>query len=101
MRLRDKVAIVTGSASGLGKAMIERFAAEGAAVVVADVRQEAIDAVVTELKQSGHKALGLKVDVTSRSELRDFMATVAREFGRIDILVNNAGVNRVKPFETI
>ena len=98
MRLQDKVAIVTGSASGLGKAMVERFAAEGAAVVVADINQEAIDTVVRELQGAGRKAMGFKVDVTSRPQLKDLMKATAEKFGRIDILVNNAGVVRPRPF---
>jgi 3-oxoacyl-[acyl-carrier protein] reductase len=98
MRLRDKVAIVTGSGSGLGKAMVQRFTQEGAAVVVADVKQEGIDAVVGELQAAGKTALGYKVDVTDRSQLKELAATTVATFGRIDILVNNAGVVRPRPF---
>lgn len=98
MRLKDRVAIVTGSGSGFGEAMVKRFAEEGAAVVVADINGEAIEKVVGELKQAGHRALGFKVDVASRSELKELMTATAREFGRIDILVNNAGVVRPRPF---
>ena len=98
MRLQDKVAIVTGSGSGLGKAMVQRFAKEGARVVIADINQGAIDTVVRELKEAGHKALGFKVDVTNRSQLKELMKTTAEHCGRIDILVNNAGVTRHRPF---
>lgn len=98
MRLRDKVAIVTGSGSGLGKAMVQRFTEEGASVVVADINQDAIDTVVRELTDAGRKAMGYKVDVTDREQLRDLMAATAARFGRIDILVNNAGVVRPRPF---
>jgi 3-oxoacyl-[acyl-carrier protein] reductase len=58
VRLRDKVAIVTGSGAGLGKAMVQRFAEEGAAVVVADINQSGIDTVVRELTQAGRPAMG-------------------------------------------
>ena len=98
MRLQDKVAIVTGSGSGLGKAMVQRFTQEGASVVVADINQDGIDAVVEELKGAGKKAMGFKVDVTKRSELKELMEATAAKFGRIDILVNNAGVVRPRPF---
>ena len=98
MRLKDRVAIVTGSGSGFGEAMVKRFAEEGAAVVVADINGEAIEKVVGELKQAGHRALGFMVDVASRSELKELMTATVREFGRIDILVNNAGVVRPRPF---
>ena len=101
MRLRDKVAIVTGSGSGLGKAMVKRLAAEGAAVVVTDINQDGVDAVVRELTEAGRTAMGFKVDVTKQSELKELMKATAEKFGRIDILVNNAGVQRVKPYLTM
>lgn len=98
MKLENKVAIVTGSASGLGKAIVQRFAEAGAAVVVADVNQQGIDKAVRELEQAGKTAMGFKVDVTNRSQLKDLMKAAAERFGRIDILVNNAGVTRNRPF---
>ena len=98
MRLRDKVAIVTGGGSGLGKAMVQRFAEEGASVVVADLNPEAINTVVRDLTGSGQTATGHRVDVTSRVQLKKLMNTTVEKFGRIDILVNNAGVTRPKPF---
>jgi NAD(P)-dependent dehydrogenase (short-subunit alcohol dehydrogenase family) len=101
MRLQDKVAIVTGSGSGLGKAMVKRLAEEGASVVVADINQEAVDTVVRELKETGRTAMGFKVDVTNRSQIKELMAATAGKFGRIDILVNNAGVTRHRPFLTM
>ena len=101
MRLRDKVAIVTGSGSGLGKAMVKRLAEEGASVVVADINQEAIDTVVREFKEAGRTAMGFKVDVTDRSQLKELMAATAGKLGRIDILVNNAGVTHYRPFATM
>ena len=101
MRLQDRVAIVTGSGSGLGKAMVKRLAEEGASAVVADINQEAIDTVVRELKEAGRTAMGFKVDVTNRSQLKELMKATAGKFGRIDILVNNAGVTRYRPFLTM
>ena len=101
MRLRDKVAIVTGSGAGLGRAMVKRFANEGASVVVTDINQQNIDAVVRELTAAGQSAMGFKVDVTKPTELKALMKATVEKFGRIDILVNNAGVQRNKPFLTM
>ena len=101
MRLQNKVAIVTGSGSGIGKVMIKRFAEEGASVVVADINQQAIDATVRELEDAGRTVMGFKADVTNRSQLKYLMRATAGKFGRIDILVNNAGVTRNKPFLTM
>ena len=98
MRLKGKVAIVTGSGSGIGKTIVRRLAEEGAKAIVVDVNQEAIDTTVRELKAAGRTVEGFKVDVTNRSQLKDLMKAVAGKFGRIDILVNNAGVTRAKPF---
>lgn len=101
MRLQDKVAIVTGSGSGLGKAIVKRLAEEGASVVVADINAEAVATVVGELKEAGRTAVGFKVDVTDSSQVKELMATTAGKLGRIDILVNNAGVTRHRPFPTM
>ena len=101
MRLQDKVAIVTGSGSGLGKAIVRRLAEEGASVVVADVNAEAVATVVGELKEAGRTAIGFTVDVRDSSQVKELMATTAGKLGRIDILVNNAGVTRHRPFLTM
>ena len=98
MRLQDKVAIVTGSGSGLGKAIVKRLSEEGASVVVADINAEAVATVVGELEKAGRTAVGFTVDVRDRSQLKELMATTAGKLGRIDILVNNAGVTRHRPF---
>ena len=101
MRVKDKVAIVTGSASGLGKAMATRLAQEGASVVIADINPAAIELVVGELTQAGLKASGFQVDVTNRIQLAAAMRAIDEKLGRIDIMVNNAGVTRNKPFATM
>ena len=101
MRLQDKVAIVTGSGSGLGKAIVRRLAEEGASVVVADINAEAVATVVGELKEAGRTAIGFTVDVRDSSQVKELMATTAGKLGRIDILVNNAGVTRHRPFLTM
>ena len=98
MRLEGKVAIVTGSGSGLGKAIAERFSQEGAAVVITDVNQQAIDETVGQLTKAGRTVMGFKADVTSQSELKGLMKATADRFGRIDILVNSAGLTRSRAF---
>ncbi|MFC2066021.1 SDR family NAD(P)-dependent oxidoreductase [Chloroflexota bacterium] len=98
MRLSGKIAIVTGSGSGLGKATVMRMAREGASVVVNDINVENMESVVKAIKDEGGTAIGVKANVTNRSEVRDLMKATADKFGRIDILVNNAGITRHKLF---
>ena len=97
-RLKGKVAIVTGSGSGMGRAMILLMAREGAVVVVNDVNVEAMQGVVSEVKKDGGRAIGIKADVTVKSEIQDLAEAVVKEFGKIDLLVNNAGITRHKAF---
>jgi NAD(P)-dependent dehydrogenase (short-subunit alcohol dehydrogenase family) len=101
MRLKEKVAIVTGSASGIGKAIAQRFASEGAFVIIADKNEGAIPPVVDEIKAAGGSAAGLAVDVADRGQVHAFMTKVVAAYGRVDILVNNAGITRYRPFLTI
>jgi 3-oxoacyl-[acyl-carrier protein] reductase len=101
MRLKEKVAIVTGSASGIGKAIATRFASQGALVVIADKNESAIPAAVDEIKAAGGAALGLALDVTKREQVQEFMSEIVGAHDRIDILINNAGVTRYRPFLTI
>ena len=101
MRLQDKVAIVTDAASGIGKVIADRFAAEGALDVIADRDADAIPGAVDSIKEASGKAVGYVIDVTQRERLHDFMNEVAAQHGRIDILVNNAGLSRYRPFATM
>jgi len=98
MRLRDKVAIITGGGSGLGKSIAIRFAEEGATAIVADVNEQAMASTVSEIEAAGGKARGYKIDVTSQAGVRDFMGNLVQAEGRIDILVNNAGTTRYRAF---
>ncbi len=91
MRLKDRVALITGGAAGIGKATARRFIEEGARVVLCDVAQQMGDATAAEL---GPKAVFYRVDVTNRQAVQAWVDDVAGRLGRIDILVNNAGVLR-------
>lgn len=97
MRLKDKVAIVTGGAYGLGNAFARGYAQEGARVVIADIDLPAAQQLERELVSEGKEALALKVDVSRVTDTLEMAQKTAAHFGRIDILVNNAAVfGRVK-----
>lgn len=98
MRMQDKVAIVTGAASGIGKEIAATFAREGAKVVIADLNKAAADA--TALEMGGpDRAMGVAMDVTSEAQVEAGVAEVLARFGRIDVLVSNAGIQVVSPLE--
>ncbi len=92
MRLKGKVAIVTGSTKGIGLETAKVFAREGAKVVICGTRENAIKEVVEEIKSGGAEALGFKVDVSNRASVDEMVTEVKNAWGRIDILVNNAGI---------
>ena len=92
MKLQNKVAIVTGGAQGIGKAICQRFVKEGARVGMFDLNEQMIEKTVQELKNLEGNVLGIKVDVSSFSEVKEAVNKVIDIFGRIDILVNNAGI---------
>jgi len=89
--LKDKVCIITGGAAGIGKATAEKFAAEGAKVVICDVNEEAGNALAQQL---GNDASFWKVNVVDRQEVQDWIDEVAKHYGHIDVLINNAGITR-------
>lgn len=91
MRLRDKVAIVTGGGNGIGRETCRLFAREGAKVIIADLIIEEARQVADELQARGHQALALPVDVTDLDQANRLAAAVLEEFGRIDVLANIAG----------
>ena len=99
MQLKDKVAFITGSASGIGKEIAILFAREGAKVVIADLNKQAADATAAELQAMGAQAIGVAVDVTSEEQVDASVEEAVKSFGGIDILVSNAGVQIVHPVE--
>jgi 3-hydroxybutyrate dehydrogenase len=99
MQLKDKVAFVTGSASGIGKEIAMLYAREGAKVVIADLNKAAAEATADELKAAGAQALGVAVDVTSEEQVDAAVEEAAKAFGGIDILVSNAGIQIVQPVD--
>lgn len=92
MKLENKVAIITGSTRGIGRATAKLFAAEGAKVVVVGTNAELGDSCVAEIKADGGEAIFCKTDVTSEESLAALVKAALDTYGRIDILVNNAGV---------
>lgn len=93
MRLRDKIALITGGANGIGLATAQRFAREGAKIILWDVSAKGND-VVESLKKEGHKSIFKEVSVTNEEEVTKAVAEAHQKFGRIDILINNAGITK-------
>ncbi|GLX70472.1 SDR family oxidoreductase [Paenibacillus glycanilyticus] len=92
MRLEGRVAVVTGAASGMGKAIAELYAKEGAKVVVSDLNLEGAEAVVAGIKENGGQAIAVKTNVANLSDINAMIDTAVEQFGTLDILVNNAGI---------
>lgn len=92
MMLKNKVAIVTGGGSGIGRAIALRLAREGADIVVVDVKEELAEKTAEDTEKSGIRSLALKTDVSISADVDQMVKTAVKKFGRIDILVNNAGI---------
>jgi 3-oxoacyl-[acyl-carrier protein] reductase len=94
MELKGQVVMVTGGARGIGKAIAEKFAAQGADLVIADVSLHSAEETARELSEKGIKAKAVTMDVSKSSDVTKVFEEVVRELGRIDVLVNNAGITR-------
>mgnify|MGYP002713115078 CR=1 FL=1 len=97
--LDGKVALITGAASGLGKAIAELYAKHGAGVAIADINQQAADAVAAQINADGGKAIGVAMDVTSEDAVNTGTDQVVETFGALDILISNAGVQIINPID--
>lgn len=91
MKLMDKVSIVTGAATGIGRAITFRLAKEGADIVIGYLNLESAIGVVTEIEALNRRAMAIRADVTKSREINQMIDTTLEEFGRVDILINNAG----------
>jgi NAD(P)-dependent dehydrogenase (short-subunit alcohol dehydrogenase family) len=87
-----KVAVVTGGAGGIGKAMVHRFAAEGMRVVVADIVPDVVEKTVSELRRAGHDVIGVVTDVTSLESVEALRDATLEAFGAVQVVCNNAGI---------
>jgi len=93
VRLKDKVAIVTGGAHGMGEAEARLFATEGAKVIVADILEHEAEIVAADIRTGGEEAMSAKIDVTSEAEWMGLIDKAVATYGKLDILVNNAGIS--------
>ena len=92
-RLESKIAVITGSSSGIGKATAERFAKEGAIVICADINLDGVKKATQEIKDAGGEAYAYYIDVAEEEKVKEFTAEIEKKFGKVDILFNNAGTD--------
>ena len=101
LNLQGKVAIVTGGTQGIGRATAEKFAAEGASVVIVARARARLDAVVAAINKNGGKAIGVSADMSNEADAARVIPAAVQAFGRVDILVNNAGTSNRGAFESV
>jgi len=99
MLLKDKIAVITGAASGIGREIALTFAREGAKIVIADLNPEGADQTAREIQSANGQAVGVAVDVSSEAAVESGMAQAFAAFGGIDILISNAGIQTVAPLD--
>jgi len=100
-KLKEKVAIVTGAARGIGKSIALRLAKEGALVIISDILEKDSEKTALELQKYNSKCLYIKTDVSKKNDVQNMVKSVAKKFGKIDILVNNAGVSGRSTIEAL
>jgi len=101
MRMRDKVAIVTGAASGIGRDIAERYAREGARVVISDIDGEQAQAVAEGIERGGGTAMGVTMDVTDEQQVGEGVARTVAAYGGVDVLVSNAGIQIIQSVDKL
>jgi 3-hydroxybutyrate dehydrogenase len=99
MKLQGQVCLITGAASGIGKAIASKFAAQGGKIAIADLNQDAAETVAYELRQSGAAAISIPMDVTDENQVNAGVASLMQTWGRVDVLVSNAGTQYVQALE--
>lgn len=98
MRLKEKVAVVTGGAQGIGLAIAQRLAREGACVTIADLNRDLAESAAQRIRDDGGEALAAQADVTDREQVRAAIARTTERYGKLDLMFNNAGFNKPMPF---
>jgi NAD(P)-dependent dehydrogenase (short-subunit alcohol dehydrogenase family) len=99
MRLKDRVAVITGGANGIGEAYVVGMAKEGARVVNADVDQKAGERIIQEIKKAGGEGIFIRTDVSQKEDVEKMVAETVKKYGKLDIIVNNAGILFTAPVE--
>ncbi|MED3878280.1 3-hydroxybutyrate dehydrogenase [Priestia megaterium] len=97
--VESKIVLITGAAQGIGYQIGERFAEDGATVILTDLNEDGVKKAADKLKKKGYEALGIKADVTNESDIEQMIAQTVETYGRLDVLINNAGMQFVSPLE--
>ncbi|MEH7000337.1 3-hydroxybutyrate dehydrogenase [Priestia megaterium] len=97
--VENKIVLITGAAQGIGYQIGERFAEDGATVVLTDLNEDGVKKAADKLKTKGYEALVIKADVTNESDIEQMIAQTVETYGRLDVLINNAGMQFVSPLE--
>ncbi len=101
MRMKDKVAIVTGAASGIGLEIARAYAREGAKIAIADLKQDAAEAAAKEIKNAGGQAIAVAMDVTNEAQVDAGVEATVKALGGVDVLVSNAGIQIISPVQDL